>query len=235
MSFFNKMRSFPEWHNSADALDDAIKCEKKLYEVEAIANGPSYVEFVRKQPEDINDILFRINDKIKELDTQKKNSVNALVQLRKDFETLRPANDDIKNKRKQYQKIVEIAEKSKAAADKAEQRLEATRAKGTGTPELKKAEDAFDIAVRQKQVDIANLEEGTRQNEENNRQYKKKMFTLILQSLSSFAASRGSSYAGRVQNGDQLAEYGNQIPFYEDNTVNKLQNKLQSIRAEPLE
>lgn len=235
MSFFNKMRSFTEWHDTADQLDDAIKYHKKYQETFDSSLSNSYVEFVRKQPLEINDILFRINDKQKGLKTQHKEEWDAMCKLRAELEKLRPINEDIKKKRKDYERVKAQAEKSSKASEKADQKLNSLRATGTGTPEFKKAEDNAEICRRQKETDQANYEEKEKSIAVENKEYKKRLFQQLLSSIGTYAAARSSSAAPQVSVGEEMRGFGQQIPFYDDPSVEKLQTRLQTLRSEPLE
>ena len=235
MSFFNKMLSFTEWRDTVDQLDDAMKARKKYMENYNQSMETPYVEFVRKQPLEINDVLFRINDRQKQVCQQHKEELDAIHKLRADLEKLRPINDNIKSKRKQYEKIKEQSEKSAKVAEKADQKLNSLRASGTGTPEFKKAEDAAEVAHRQKETDQANYEEAERKIKVDNAEYKKRFFQELMSAIGQYASSRASLCDPQVSVGQDLSSNGHQIPNYNDSSVDKLKARLQSLRAEPIE
>ena len=235
MSFFNKMRSFPEWHDMADQLDTAIKSRKKYMENYNSSIGDSYVEFVRKQPLEINDILFRINDKQKPIIEYHKNELSAIQSLRNDIEKLRPINDDIRAKKKFHEKLIDQSERSQKASEKADQKAGNLRTSCPGTPDYQKAEDAAELARKQMETDKATLEDSERKMKFENAEYKKRLFLQLLSSISQYASARNNVCAPQADIGEELKENGKQVPNYNDSSVDKLKTRLQTLRAEPIE
>ena len=235
MSFFNKMRSFTEWHNMADQVDDAIKYRKKYMDNYNRSLGDSYVEFVRKQPLEINDILFRINDKQKPITQYQKSELGALQYLRNDLEKLRPIYDDMKAKRKFHEKLIDQSEKSQKACEKADQKVGNLRVSCPGSPEFKKAEDAADLARKQMETDKNTLAENEIKMKSENAEYKKRLFIQLLSSIGQYATHRNNVCSQQATIGDELKENGQQVPTYNDSSVDKLKTRLQTLRAEPIE
>lgn len=233
-SFFAKFRQFPDFKDSMGHLDDAIKNSKKAYESYVKTTENSFVEFSRKQPEAVNDVLFKVGDKFGPIKTGRANEINNIIKMKEDFEKLKSLWDDHETKKKAHIKVKENCEKSKKNAEKAEARVNAARAKANEI-ELSKAENALDIASRQKQVDIANFEESERNMQVAEREYKVKFFQQILIAISNYAASGSTNSASLYPIGDDMAAVSTNVPVPEDPTIRDLTTQLQVLRAEPVD
>lgn len=219
----------------SDQLADAISAEKSYRFAEQKSQMNCFAEFARKQPEAINDLLFKINDQIKQIDSFNKDSYESLIKLKAELEKMRPINDEIKAKRANHKKAQDVSAKSISNAEKSEARLNAAKAKTTPEPEIKKLEDNLDACIRQKQTDLATLEESSKQIEIDNKEYKKKLFQSYAESIIGFCSQRGSSCSSKVSYGEKIEGFGNQLPFYEDSSIDSLQARLQQLRSEPIE
>lgn len=235
MSIFNQFLSFPEWREASANLEEAIKNNKKKQEYFIRSTEDCFTEFVRKQPEQINDILFKINEKYGLVKQCNESDFSAQNKLYDDISKLKPTYDDIVAKKKNHEKIKSNFEKSKSVADKAEQRLTAARAKGSGSPDLRKAEEAFETATRQKQIDTANYEESESKMVIEVKEYKIRLFQQLLQSISNFASNCSQNSSTLTQIGNEIHQLGESIPNPEDQSVVKLKTRLQTLRAEPID
>lgn len=235
MSFFSKFRAFPEWRDASSNLEDAVKSDKKFIEAFVKSTETSFVEFVRKQHEQINDPLFRVADKFPTIKQARGTECNNLIKFKEDFDKIKTIWDDFETKKKAHAKVTENCEKSKKNAEKAEQNLTKARARSTNEIELQKAENNFDIASRQKQVDIANFEESERNMAFAIKEYKVQLFQQILVSISNYASSNTTNSASLYQIGEDMKLTASTIPTPEDPTVRDLTTQLQALRAEPVD
>lgn len=235
MNFFGFFKSFPELTSATNELDYAMKNVRRYDQQLTLASEDCYKEFIRKQPEPILDALFKIYDKHVQLRQLHQTQHQNIEKLKNDMEKLRATYDDINVKKKNHEKVKANFERSKAAADKAEQRLAAARSRGTGTPEMKKAEDAFEVASRQKAVDTVNYEDSEKKITAELKEYKIRIFQQLLQAIETYSSNEQTLAASLIPIGDEIQNLGSSIPQPEDSSVLKLKTRLQTLRALPLD
>lgn len=228
-------RPLPDWHKMNAALENSVRsADKKRVKFEA-GEGKPFTEFARKQPEVISDVLFRIDEKMKQSMAAQKQGTDAVPKLQSELMKLRPLNDDIRAKRKDTENLRQRAQKSTKAAEAANTKVSQLASRGTDNPDYLKAASQCEIATRQKETDIQVLEEREKRLVEEEREYKKQFFLTILNALGGYANDKGTSCASLVSIGDQLAVHGSEIPMVEDSGVEVLQTQLQALRSETLE
>ena len=230
------MRAFPEWHNMDKALEDIIKSNTKEVSEFNITQGQPFSDFARKQSnEDVAEILFKIDEQLKNLMEQTKQTYSAVPKVRSELNKLRTLNEDIKNKKKNRDAIKARSEKSSKAADRAETKLETLRIRNPSSPEFNKAQDEYDQWIRQKQADITALEEREATLVTEVKEYKKELFRTIVNALITYVGAKEEVCSSSASIGDQISDLGAQIPPYDDPTIETLQTQLQAYRSEPLE
>ena len=230
---FNFIRSFPEWYIMTDFLDNAINNEKKYRENEMKSLGNCFIEFTRKQPEIINDVLFKINDQLKLFEESNKISINILLKFKNNLESMKPIYNNFKAKLKNYDQIKEYSNKSTQLALKAEQKLQ--QSQNLPSQELEKIQNYYDQCTQKKQLDLAELENQEKIILIEKKEYKKQLFLSFTSSLSSFCQEKSNLYSSKITIAEKILNYSNQIPFFEDPSIDSLHAKLQSLRSELIE
>lgn len=231
---FNNLRSFPEWHDMDDSIGETLQHAQKHFALFGLAHGHCFSEFARKQPDQqVQDPLFRADEKVKQAEQFSKDSMDVLVDVRTELNQLRGLKDDIRAKRKNCAQIQEKAEKTIKAAQRAEAKLEQLRTSKPGSPEMQKAQDEYEVHIQQKQVDTANREERERQLEIEEKEYQKQTFSVILKALGMYATERVKSCEGIIQLCDDICLIGKEIRGYEDSGIEILQTQLQELKNEP--
>lgn len=235
MSLFNKLRAFPAWHNMDDALDAAIKAAARKHKAFLQWQGNCFNEFARKQPEEVHEPLFRLSETLKQADETFKQGDDSLTKLRTELAQLRTLNDDIRAKRKVATALTQRVEKSTKQVDTSQRKLANLRAKNAGSPECIRAEDEYAMAVRQKESDALAAEQKNTELKIDEREYKRQLFTAILNALDEYVNTKRTAAASVVSIGNQIAEVGDIIPFYDDPLAESMQTQIQTLRSEPVE
>jgi chromosome segregation ATPase len=235
MSFFNRFRSFSEWHNMDDHLEASLKAGVKRRAAFEAAQGRPFNEFARKQPEAVQGELFKIDGVLKEAQQSSKIAEDVIPKVRSELNRLRALNDDIKNKRKETEAVRDRSSKSVKNSDRAEAKLEQARVRNPSSPEFTKAQDEFDVALRQKQADLTALEERESQLRNEEREYKKQLFLVVTTAIEVFVNARLTACAGIAPLGAKISEIGKEIPDFVDPMIEVIQTQLQTLRSEPIE
>jgi hypothetical protein len=235
MAFLNRLRSFSEWHDTDDHLDAALRLGTKKRTAFSEAQGDGFREFARKQPGPIQDALFKIDGAMKSVLDAAKISDESISKIRSEIAKLRPLNDDIKAKRKQTQAVRDRFEKSQKATARAQERLEQIRAKATNSPEFAKAQDEYDIALKQRQVDQEAAEARDALLITEIGQYKQQFTVIVLNAMEQYAFATASASASLVLAGQQLQQHAGYIGDFDDPGIEILQSELQQLNSEPIE
>ena len=233
MSFFNKLRAFPAYHNMDDALDSAVKAAARKHKAFANTQGNSFTEFARKQPEGVQDSLFRLADVVKQVDTTFTDGDTSITNIRTALAQVRALNEDIRAKRKNATALTQKAEKSSKQVDAAEKKKNTAMVKGS--PDLARAENEYDMAVRQREIDSQAAEERNQQLKIEDREYKKQLIFAVLNALDEYVTTKQTAAASAVSIGNQIEQIGDVIPFYDDSQAEVIQGLIQTLRSEPLE
>ena len=231
---FNSLRSYPEWHDMDDSIGEALQYAQKHYDYFGLAHGHCFTEFARKQPDQqVQDPLFRADEKVKQAEQYSKDSMDVLVDIRKELNELRGLKDDIKNKRKNCNQVKEKAEKTIKAAQKAEAKLEQLRTSKPGSPEMQKAQDEYEFHRQQKQIDTTKRDEREKQLVEEEKEYQKQTFSTILDVMNMYAKGKIKSCELTLQLCDDISLIGKEIRIYDDSGIEMLQTQLQELKNEP--
>lgn len=230
----NSLRSFPEWHNMDDNLENYMHhSQKRFASFESAHNNP-FNEFARKQPDqEIQEPLFRGNDKMKEVEEKMKATRDVVPRMRSDLIALKPLHEDIKNKRKNYQQVKAKAEKADKAAAKAEAKLEQLRKTKPGSPEEQKAQTEYDQCVQNRNTCNEKLAEREVQLEAEEKEYKKQLIVTIMNAMCLYSASKAETCAEIAGISDDIVQAGNSVSTYPDYKNEKLRAEYQNLVNEP--
>jgi hypothetical protein len=233
--FPNWLRSFPEWHNADDHLESALRLSVKKRASFEEAQGRSFNEFARKQADSVQDRLFKLDGSLKTGEEAIKTADETIPKIRSEFAKLRPLNDDIKLKRKQAQSIQERLQKSQKVCARALEKLDQLRAKAPASPDFAKAQDEYDIALRQKTADQEAADARIAQLDTELKEYRRQFIVIVLNTLEQYAAAKETEGRVLIQTGQQLQIQGEGIQEFEDSTIEVLQGELQQLNSEPVE
>lgn len=222
----------PLWHDMDQALENALKASAKKHKAFVAAQGNCFSEFTRKHQENVQEVLLRASEGVKKVDETIKQGDDVLPKVRSDFVQLKPLNDDIKAKRKAAKSMKEKAEKSAQKVASCQKKLDTLRMKNPSSPECNRAENEYDLAVRQKENDESTSEQRQEQLLGEEREYKKQFLLCVLSVLEEYATARQSACNEVVSPAKEVAEIGESIPSYDDPQIEGLQSQLQSLRSE---
>lgn len=230
----NSLRSFPEWHKMDDKLENALHYSQKKFTAFEAAHNKPFTEFARKQPDqEIQEPLFRGNDKMKEVQEQMKACRDVVPKMRSELIALRPLNEDIKNKRKNYQQVKAKAEKADKAASKAEAKLEQLRKTKPSSPEEQKAQTEYDQCVQTKNACDQKLREREELLEKEEKEYKKQLILTIINAMQLYSTARIESCSEIARISSDIKDSGNCVSIYPDHKIEKLKTDIQNLMNEP--
>ncbi|KAH0788416.1 hypothetical protein GPJ56_007671 [Histomonas meleagridis] len=233
---FNSLRAFPEWHNMDNAIESSFIASGKKHNYFGLAHGKVFTEFARKQPDQqIQDPVFRADEKVRKVEQFSKDASDVIPKMRTELTKLRPLNEDIKSKRKNYQAIRDRANKTTKAEEKANAKLEQLRATKPGTPEMQKAQDEHDMCLKQKQIDVSKADEREALLAKEEKEYKKQLFLTVLDSLEMYSKAKVNACREMIKISNEIESIGKEIRNYDDSRIEMLQTQLQELKNEPVE
>ena len=233
-AFLNLFRSFPEWSQLDNALDDAFKCGQKAMKSYDIFCGPKFQEFARSNPESAASILARISEDLNQCKQFLRPSLDNINAARKELAKLKTLNDGIREKRKETDKAGERAQKSERELQACEKRLQAERARGTGpeNPAYLKAEERYRAALKQRDADVETRDRLAGQIHGDTVAYKHGVCQAIVSAIKALVPVGMQNSASLVSIGDKIAQSAAEIPSCDDNSIEALRAEQQSLDAE---
>lgn len=239
MSFFkktiNKLRAFPEYHDTDVALSDAIRDAQKKISIFNQAQGSPFSEFARKQPDTLVDVLNRLDEKIKLVFKTDNTTNEAIPTLKIELSKLRPLNDDISGKRKLRDNLKEKMDKSIKNAERLQSKLEQLRIKTPQSPEIGKVQAEYAVACRTRENAIASYNEKAEAIKTEDVEYKKQLFKTILNGFGLYSVARGQGCLPSVQIGKSIADLGRAILPYTDPGIGALKTEIQVLKTQGVE
>jgi hypothetical protein len=145
---------------------------------------------------------------------------------------LRPLNDDIKAKRKDTQATRDRHTKSCRAVERAQQRMEVLRTKAPDSHQFMQAQAEFENCTKQRDVDATTLEERERTAVQEERQYKKQLWDVVLKAIELYADAKNTAAASLTTLGGQMRMQADAIGDFDDPQIETLLGQLQVLQSE---
>jgi hypothetical protein len=235
MKVINKFRSFSEWYDVDERLSKAESRGVKRRNALTGSQGKPFAAFVEKQAQPFQICLTKINGILAQKLEPVRAADESIWKVRGQLSGLKPLHDDIRSKRKTTEAMRDCAQKSNKRVAGAQAKLDQSREKNPGSPEIARLEEEYQRAVSQKQSDQEALEkrEGALKTEV--REYKKQLFLSVLTALDEFALARVTSAEGLSPIGTQLHRAGGELAEFRDTGLDTIQQQLEALQADPLE
>lgn len=231
MHFF---RSYPEWSKIDSDLKSVTRYSERKNNM-FISGETGLSEFARKQPQTISEVLFQIDDRLKQTRAAEKEIMEAIPQLRSDLQSLPEMFENIKLLRKNHQASAAKLTKSNKVYEQANQKFLLAQGQGPNSPEMITAQVAFDSAQRQKDEDQQEFDTLDAQLKETEIEYKKNVFNTFATAFINYADRKTRDDNLMISHADAIINFGNHIPEYDDLSIYQIQTMIQALKLESRE
>jgi hypothetical protein len=230
-AFLDLFRDFPEWSQIDSLLEKAASISAKAIQSYDVAHGPKFTDFARRHPEQVAEVLFRIEEMLRQVRDAHVSSYDALTAARSDFAVVRPPHAAIVRLRKETARAVQQSEKSQAAEAALRTKLDMARATGD-VAAIGKFEAQLGIAQQEAQQSLNQRVEKEQQLSVEEAQYRDAIFSAVLVALKKLAIARGEATKKMVAVGIELKPIGASIPLPQDLSIAKLHTEVETLENE---
>ena len=233
MSFFNRLKAYPEFHEMNDALDLNRVDEVNIIESNSHAFGSSFEKFISSQPETLQKGLNTILQSSKTHISTLQDQFVKLTPLTKDVNTFLTDFNQKKGKQDENDTQIKYTDNMKKELNNLEEKLHLAQSKSK-QQDVDKLESQIQIQKRNIEIQ-ENKQKSFQENfDKINDEYSKK---IIIDFSSMFIASSET----RQKASKKISNFGQEIynasltfEDFEDQTLNKLQEKLKEYEQELL-
>ena len=230
MAFLRKLRqtvglrTFPQYDDLIEANNAMISaCEhdcQNRSEVRA-----RLAAFSDRQNPELVPILRELTENYRELQNQKRETIIAHSQVKREVDPVDKMNADISDDKKKEAQLKQAYEKADKVAEAATQRYEQDT-------QNKKKQTEMEAATQKKTAALAELAAFQEKFNEKEKEYKKKVFGALLGSLMTWARTRKGSVKSMVSIGEKMEELSEKIPFCYDEDVAAIRKSVEALRKE---
>jgi hypothetical protein len=229
-----KLRHLPEYHIAISALSDLNKSETSLVHSQAKTFGEEFARFAKRQRDDLSEALTGINAAGPQQVKRNQGTLGALQNLPRYLESLLHQETARSKLREQCSDAQALAEKSSAAADKAE--AAHARIKDSGKiPDIAKAEGAAVAARKKSDNDRTSADTLQHKLEETEGPYRHKFVESLVVPLSAAFDTRYKAAERALSLAADFEAAADKIHDIEDPEIAKYQEVLQKLEAEVVE
>jgi hypothetical protein len=232
MAFLSSLRPFPEF----TPLDDAINATSIANDRDCQLRSEAYASatftpFANAQPPDIAAILSDVRQKLQEQTAAKRQTVAVVNTLRRDVQPIKDLNATNREDRKRHAAIQSVFEKSAKAAEVASEKVDRLTAKSPYSPDLQKLKIERDSLNTQRAKTEASAKQSEAKLAEKSREYKKRLFTVLLNGVGKWATGRKEKVNEQVEIAQGVEGLGARIESYEDGGAGKIREEIEKLRA----
>ena len=232
MSLFNKIRTFPEYHDAYDAVTANNAADQKIIDNLTKAFGADFQKFYKAQPEDLHAPLSSIQQSGQnqgKILTDLHSTLNVLPQ---DFHVYLDSYETKKKKQSEVEGLESEAKKSEEKAKAAETKLAQLRSKGS--PDVAKQE-ALSVQLRSKATSDNEKAVDARQKfEEYNKEYQTNFAGTFITMMEAFFAARQKAAKQLATVGTEIENAVQQFHEYNDKNIASLREKLKQYEAKEI-
>ena len=224
MSIFNKIRTFPEYHDAYDAVIENRQTEEKIIENMVKAFGADFDNFYKKQPEDLHPGLQNIKQGGENEGKIMTDLHSKLAFLPQDFHTYLDSFNERKRKHEETNEIESAACKAEEKAKATELKLQQLRTKNS--PEVAKTE-ALAVQLRSQATSAREKADKAKHDfEEYCKEYQTQVANTFITMMEGFFSLRQKSVKQLAAAGAELENAVQQLHEFNDPNIAVLQNKL---------
>ena len=224
-SLFNKIRSFPEYHDASDAVLENREAEQKIIDNMSKAFGPDFKKFYTAQPEDLHAPLSSIQQGGVNETKILADLHSTLAVLPQDFHVYLDSFETKKKKQNAVEELESTAKKSEEKAKSTEAKLAQLRAKSS--PDVPKTE-ALAVQLRNKATsDNDKAVEARRNFDEYSKEYQTNFANTFITMMEAFFEARQKAAKQLITTGTEIENAVQQFHEYNDKSLATLRAKLQ--------
>lgn len=225
---FNKIRTFPEYHDSNSSIMENRKQEQNILDQTKLAFGADFDQFIKSQPEPLKDPLTGVNQNGNVLAAAIEEFHSIGAALPADFHVFLDYYNEKKQKLSETEAIEKQANKAEDNANAAEQKAAKSREKGA--PDTAKfeqlAEQARSAATEARQNATTAREAFNQYNTEYTAKFTESFVTM----MDAFLSKRASALRQYVNIGNELSNAVLGFHEFTDPTITNLEQRLDNYK-----
>lgn len=229
---FSKLRSlkpFPEFEELNEAVRGLIFPNDEDCSTKNDFSGPKFRQFAECQGE-MAPILLELIGKYRELLSTKRLTVQDNIELKRSIQPLQPLNERMRDDKKKLNDLKATHEKSEKAYSAAEQKFNTLNAKSPDAANTQKAEKEMNSLKEKLDTAEKELNDFENQFKEKHLEYKKRLMTILLESLSVWARNRKANIEKYIPVSEIMEAKAHEIAS-PDPQVDQLREELEQLRA----
>jgi hypothetical protein len=230
MSFFTKLRHFPEFHAVIASISALTKAEVTIVEGQMRAFGEEFHRYAGSQKGDFGTALNEICKSGSEQVKIERETLSSLQSLPQDLQPLLGQEAEISQWRQLSNSFNETAAKSRLAADKAEAALQ--RATGGSR---QKAEQACSAAKRKAETDESSAADQKAALDKREETFQRKFLESFVSPLVAAVDVRYKSAERMLALAGEFQTAAEQITVFEDPAIERFQKRLDELNQVVIE
>ena len=237
--FLNKIREtvglrpFPEFEELMTACQCMITGCETDYAQRGVA-GDLMTKFAQTAPPENTQTLSELATGYSELASCKRDVALPTADIRKNAQQIGPMSQTYRERKKREIQLKTNLEKASQAQKEAEKKYRLTARKSPGSSDERKRKAELDACNTKKTAAQTELDvfEDTFVSEE--KEYKKKVFQILLQSIGAWASAKKATLDKSIQACEKIDAASEKIADYVDPDVAKIRSEIEAVRAEPI-
>jgi hypothetical protein len=232
MSFLSSLRPFPEFTPLDEAIGAAAAAADRDCSLRADAYSPStFTPFGEAQPRAIAAVLSDVRQKVQDQAAAKRQTVAVTNAFRRDVQPIKDLNAAILEDRRRHAAVQSVFERSAKAAEASAEKHDRLSARSPYAQELQKLKIERDsLSLQRAKTEEAAQQSGAKLAEKS-KEYKKRLFTVLLNGLGKYAAGRKEKVSAQIEIVQAIETLAGSIESYEDGGASKLREEIEKLRA----
>ncbi|OHT02676.1 hypothetical protein TRFO_30174 [Tritrichomonas foetus] len=227
---FNQTRTFPQYHDTIDALNLSIESQRKVIEGISLVFSDDYTIFCKNQNKETKSSILGIQQAGKKQIKIMQNLLNSLSVLPTDLSILLTLYNNIVKEWSVVVQARENAQKSKANLEKLEMSLE--RSQNKESPEYKKLLDLKDAAKKQEENDYKLAEKLRDEKFVRVNELKKMFMDSLAKSLKAAAEAREETAKELNHVASEMSNAVLEFQDYNSSDLDKLKERMKQLEEE---
>lgn len=227
----DNFRPFPEFTAMDTALTQGTNSAIKYNHHWNEGTGHLFSEFANHQPTAVCESLTEVQKCLNERYTILQSNNEAYKSLKAGIQPLQVLNQGIRDKRKHLKDLNTNLEKCTNSAHTLQNKYDKARLKNPSSMETSKLKSELQMAEQKKEIAGKELDTYTKTFEEQNKVYKKELFSTMLKALLEFSNKFVETCEAQLPVADAMIKQGGVIPDYSDNGIQQIREELDSLKA----
>ena len=227
----DNLKPFPEYAAMDTALQDAGTASVKYTSQMNESTSHYFTEFSNKQPLTVSEVLTDIQNQMNQRISVLQSNNESYRNLRQGLQQIQPLNQQMRERRKHLRDLQGKAEKANKNLESAKIKYNKMNIKNPSSPETMKLKSELDLCASSKDFSDKELENYMTTFVVENKQYKKELFTAMLNILYDFAMKYSETCEQQIPITQEISKFGSLIPEYTDSGIQAIQEELDSLKA----